>query len=253
MRFRPSSLVICTILAAAVTAGARQPPERSPDRPPRDEGGPRRDPRPGEDSPPPPGKIKGKAPFEGDRRDDGPPLPGKDGPRPKSDPADKGRKLGGNSGFGGGFSGGYGSGGMLEGGGGYGGMRSRGGPGMMPGGMPGMPGMPGPAFGEGGPPDDPEMRDVMRQDAEMERKTHELSMRVRESRGDERAKLKTELTDHVNKHFEVRQKRRELQLKRMEEELQRLRDAIASRNKSRDSIVTNHIKELIGEERDLEF
>lgn len=116
-----------------------------------------------------------------------------------------------------------------------------------------MPGMPGPGFGEGGPPDDPEMRDIMRQDMEMDRKTHELAIRVREARGEERTKLKTEITEHVNKHFEVRQKRRELQLKRMEEELQRLRDAISSRNKSRDTIVTNHIKELIGEERDLEF
>lgn len=116
-----------------------------------------------------------------------------------------------------------------------------------------IPGMPGAGnFGEG-PPDDPEMRDIMRQDMDMERKTHELAMRVREARGEERTKLKTEITEHVNKHFEVRQKRRELQLKRMEEELQRLRDAISSRNKSRESIVTNHIKELIGEERDLEF
>ncbi|HEY2413753.1 MAG TPA: hypothetical protein VGI40_15995 [Pirellulaceae bacterium] len=121
----------------------------------------------------------------------------------------------------------------------------------MPGtrGMP--PGMPGP-FGEP-PPDDPEMRDLMRQDAEMDRKTHELAMRIRESRGDERAKLKSELSELVNNHFDVRQKRRELQLKRMEDELQRLREAISSRNKSRESIVTNHMKELIGEERDLEF
>jgi len=111
--------------------------------------------------------------------------------------------------------------------------------------------MPGP-FGEP-PPDDPEMRELMRQDGEMDRKTHELAIRVRESRGEERTKLKTELSELVNKHFDVRQNRRELQLKRMEDELQRLREAISSRNKSRESIVTNHMKELIGEERDLEF
>ena len=121
---------------------------------------------------------------------------------------------------------------------------------MMPG-MPGMPGVPNP-FGEG-PGDDPEMRDLMKQDAEMDRKTHELSMRIHELRGDDRNKMKAELQELVNKHFDVRQKRRELQLKRMEDELQRLREAISSRNKSRESIVTNHMKELIGEERDLEF
>ena len=122
--------------------------------------------------------------------------------------------------------------------------------GAMPG-IAGMPGMPG-AYGEQ-PPDDPEMREILRQDMEMEHKTHELAMRIRESRGDERTKQKSELTELVNKHFDVRQKRRELQLKRMEDELQRLREAISSRNKSRESIVTNHMKELIGEERDLEF
>jgi hypothetical protein len=136
----------------------------------------------------------------------------------------------------------------------FGGARGFGGGGaipVMPGARGGPPGMPGP-FGEP-PPDDPEMRELMRQDGEMDRKTHELAIRVRESRGEERTKLKTELSELVNKHFDVRQNRRELQLKRMEDELQRLREAISSRNKSRESIVTNHMKELIGEERDLEF
>jgi hypothetical protein len=246
MRHIISPSLFSVTLAAALTASAQQPPERSPDRPPRDEGAPRREGRPDDDGPPPPARAKGKPGFPGDRDDDGPPPPGKGGPRPKD--GDKGRSFGGG---GGGFGGGYGQppGGMPAPGygGGFGGQRGGfGGPGMIP-------GMPGPGFGEGGPPDDPEMRDIMRQDAEMERKTHELAMRVREARGEERTKLKAEITEHVNKHFEVRQKRRELQLKRMEEELQRLRDAISSRNKSRDTIVTNHIKELIGEERDLEF
>jgi hypothetical protein len=144
--------------------------------------------------------------------------------------------------------------GEMPGYGGFGGGRVFGGrPGAMPGpgGVPGMPGMSGP-FGEG-PGDDPEMRDLLRQDTEMDHKTHELSIRVRESRGEDRNKIKAELSELVNKHFDVRQKRRELQLKRMEDELQRLREAISTRNKSRESIVTNHIKELIGEERDLEF
>jgi len=149
----------------------------------------------------------------------------------------------GGAGYGGGFGGG-GEGGR----GGFGGGMMPG-PGFMRGGP--MPGMPGP-FGEG-PGDDPEMRDLLRQDTEMDHKTRELAVRIHESRGEERTKLKAELSELVNKHFDVRQKRRELQLKRMEDELQRLREAISSRNKSRESIVTSHMKELIGEERDLEF
>jgi hypothetical protein len=76
---------------------------------------------------------------------------------------------------------------------------------------------------------------------------------MREARGDDRAKLKSQLAEMVNKHFDVRQKRRELQLKRMEEELQRLREAIAKRNTSRESIVDSHLRELTGEPRDLDF
>ncbi len=104
-----------------------------------------------------------------------------------------------------------------------------------------------------GPPDDPEMRELMKQDADLNRQTHEMVSRMREGRGDDRAKLKSQLAELANKHFDVRQKRRELQLKRMEEELQRLRDAIAKRNTSRESIVENHLRELIGEPRDLDF
>ena len=39
----------------------------------------------------------------------------------------------------------------------------------------------------------------------------------------------------------------------MEEEIKRLRDAITDRNKSRDSIVDNRVRELTGEPRDLDF
>jgi hypothetical protein len=103
------------------------------------------------------------------------------------------------------------------------------------------------------PPDDPEMRELMEKDAELDHQSRELTVRVREARGEDRSKLKTQLTEVVNKHFDIRQKRRELQLKRMEEELKRLRDEIAKRNDARNSIVENHIREMIGEPRDLDF
>jgi hypothetical protein len=118
--------------------------------------------------------------------------------------------------------------------------------------------------GYGGPPpgadpfgaspiDDPEMRELLKQDIDLDRQAHEMAMRVRNSRGDERGKHRAELGELVNKHFDVRQKRRELQLKRMEEELKRLRDAIGERNESRSTIVGNRLQELIGESRNLEF
>ena len=97
------------------------------------------------------------------------------------------------------------------------------------------------------------MTALMEQDTALDRATQDMAARAHEARGDERAKLKAQLAEIVNKHFDVRQKRRELSLKRMEEELKRLRDAIADRNKSRESIVDNRVRELTGEPRDLDF
>jgi hypothetical protein len=135
------------------------------------------------------------------------------------------------------------------GGGGFGGGGARaGGPGMVPPGFGGF-------GGYGGPPqpDDPEMRDLVQQDVELDRQAGRLASQIHSASGEERMKLKPQLAQLVSKHFDVRQERRKLQLKRMEEELKRLRDEIGKRNDSRESIVGNRVSELIGEPRDLDF
>jgi hypothetical protein len=116
----------------------------------------------------------------------------------------------------------------------------------MPGMMPGAPGWEG-------PPDDPEMRELVNRDADFEKQSFELAERIHRAPGEEREKLKSQLGELVNKHFDVRQQRRELQLKRMEDELKRLREAIAKRNESRQSIVKNRIGELVGDPQDRDF
>jgi hypothetical protein len=131
-------------------------------------------------------------------------------------------------------------------GGGYGGFGAGG---MMPGGY----GRPNPGMPGEGPLEDREMNELMMQDAELEGRTMEMAERARIAQGDERAKLKTQLAEVVNKHFDVRQKRRELQLKRMEGELKRLQEAINDRNKSRESIVSKRMLELVGDPKDLDF
>ena len=113
--------------------------------------------------------------------------------------------------------------------------------------------MPGPAGPFGEPHDDPEMRDLMKQDAELEHQSFQMAQRIREASGDERQRIRESLGDVVSKHFDVRQKRRELQIKRMEEELKRLRDEIAKRNDARKAIIDNRFRELTGESRDLDF
>jgi hypothetical protein len=224
-RFVTTVITLFTLSACGLTASAQPQPDKPGERPGQSDAQTRRRDGRGDDDapPPPPGKGRPKA-DGGDKR--GPYHDPGFGPRPVGVPP-QGMAPGSMPGS---AFGGFGVGGM--------------GGGMV------MPGRPGPFEQH---PDDAEMREILRQDMELEHKTHEFSMRIRESRGEERTKLKAELGELVNKHFDVRQKRRELQLKRMEDELQRLREAISSRNKSRESIVTNHIKELIGEERDLEF
>ena len=101
--------------------------------------------------------------------------------------------------------------------------------------------------------DDPEMHALIVEDNRLDRECLALARQVREAKSSDREKLQTELAVVVNKHFEVRQKRRELSLARMEEELKRLREAIESRNESREEIVLKRLAELVGENRDLDF
>ena len=101
--------------------------------------------------------------------------------------------------------------------------------------------------------DDPEMYALLKADSEMERKSLEISNQLRQLPRDQRVKLKEELTTLLNEHFDVRQKRRELQIKRMEEELKKLRDAVTKRSESRKEIVGKRLNELTGETNDQDF
>ena len=100
---------------------------------------------------------------------------------------------------------------------------------------------------------DPEMYKVLKEDQDLEHQTRELVMQYRRAPSDQRDKLKAQVEELVNKHFEVRQQRRSLELKRLEGELQRLREAIDRRSKARKEIVEKRVSELIGREDELRF
>jgi hypothetical protein len=126
----------------------------------------------------------------------------------------------------------------------------------------GMRGFPGGPLGLGMGPgqdlrrlaqDDPEMHDLLVADNDLDRQALEKAGQLRNATSESRDKLKAELAEIVGKHFEARQKRRELQLKRMEEEIQRLRDAIQARNEAREDIVNKRITELTGDANPLDF
>lgn len=127
--------------------------------------------------------------------------------------------------------------------------------GPMGGGGPGFrPGMlPGGDDADRSRQEDPEMHRLTEQDYQLAQQTLEVAGELRRATGDQQAKLKQQLTELVNKHFDVRQQRRELQLKQMEAELGRLREAIKERNDIRDAIIKQRMSELAGPAKDLGF
>ena len=123
----------------------------------------------------------------------------------------------------------------------------------------GMEGM-GPG-GRGGPPrwphhdwddmqkNDPQMHDLLKADQDLEREAREMAIQYRRAPKPQREQIKERIGKLVNKHFEVRQERRELELKRLEEELDRLRGAIERRNEARDQLVGQRLSQLLGEDK----
>jgi hypothetical protein len=100
---------------------------------------------------------------------------------------------------------------------------------------------------------DPEMYKLLKQDMVLERESRELAMEYRRAPKDQREKIKQQIEELVNKHFDVRQQRRTLELKHLEEELQRLRDVMDRRAKSRKDVVEKRVSELTGSEDELRF
>jgi uncharacterized protein YPO0396 len=101
--------------------------------------------------------------------------------------------------------------------------------------------------------DDPEMYALLKADHEMERRSLEISHELRQLPTEQRVKKKEELAKLIDQHFDVRQKRRELQIKRMEEELKKLRDAVTKRNDARAEIIGKRLTELTADEGDKDF
>jgi hypothetical protein len=87
---------------------------------------------------------------------------------------------------------------------------------------------------------------LMKQDMELDRQSRDLVAQYRKASVPQREKIKAQVVEIVNKHFDVRQQRRALELKRLEEELQRLRDSVEHRTKARKELVDKRVSELLG-------
>ena len=100
---------------------------------------------------------------------------------------------------------------------------------------------------------DPEMFNLVKEEGDLERQLRDLSHQYRQASGDQRAKIKDLVEKTVNKHFEVRQQRRALELKRLEEELKRLHDSLDRREKARKELVEKRVSDLLGREDEAGF
>lgn len=100
---------------------------------------------------------------------------------------------------------------------------------------------------------DPEMFKLLQEDLDLERQTREQAMQYRRAPKAQREKIKVKLQELVNKHFDVRQQRRSLELKRLDEELKRLREAMDRREKARKDLVERRVVELLGPDEDPGF
>jgi hypothetical protein len=89
---------------------------------------------------------------------------------------------------------------------------------------------------------------LMKEDMDLDRQSRDLVLQYRKATSDQRDKIKAMVVETVNKHFDVRQQRRALELKRLEEELQRLRDSVEHRTRARKELVEKRVSELLGKD-----
>lgn len=111
-----------------------------------------------------------------------------------------------------------------------------------------------PVYGYQAGPPDPELQKLLEEDGKMEQQAQALvAQYCQEKDQQKRAKLKEQLQTLTEKHFDLRQQRRELEITRLEEQLERVRASIKKRTEARDLIIQRRMARLLGEEDDLAF
>jgi hypothetical protein len=92
---------------------------------------------------------------------------------------------------------------------------------------------------------DPEMYKLMNEDAESDRQSQDPAEQYRQAPADKRDQIRQQVEKVVNRHFEVRQERRLLELKRLKEQLQSFQEAVDRRTKARKELVERRISDLL--------
>ena len=100
---------------------------------------------------------------------------------------------------------------------------------------------------------DPQMIEVFKQDRAMEKQSRFLAQKCLASQGVDRETLRKELEELTTKHFELRQKRRQMEIESLEKQLERVKATLDKRNNGKDLIIQRRIAKLLGEEDELAF
>ncbi len=98
-----------------------------------------------------------------------------------------------------------------------------------------------------------EMIKLLESDAEMNQGTQQLVQQYQRADASAKTNLRLQLEDLSKEHFDVRQKRRELEISNLEKQLLRVKASMKKREDNKDLIIQRHLSTLLGEEDDLAF
>ena len=93
---------------------------------------------------------------------------------------------------------------------------------------------------------DPEMFELIQADMRLDQQTRDEAEEYRRAKPSDKEAIKAKLAKSVQEHYDVRQKRRELELRRLEEQLTRLRDSVKKRVDEKDVMIKQRMSQLLG-------
>jgi len=94
---------------------------------------------------------------------------------------------------------------------------------------------------------DPEMEQLDEANATLEAQSHELAEMYRHAPKDKRGDIKKQLDETVSRQFDIRQRRRKLELSRLKDQIEHLYDSIQRHEKDKKDISDRRVMGLLGE------
>jgi hypothetical protein len=89
------------------------------------------------------------------------------------------------------------------------------------------------------------MTELLKQEDELDNQANNLAAKYQKAATGDKDKIQKQIEETVNKQFEVRQKRRKLQLDRMQKDLDELRTIYENKNASKDALIKGRVQQLL--------